>query len=286
MGTGVLVGRLRKLKHLLAVNLKLVGSNRHSSFRNLLSAELAEEICTKLNNAFPKGRVKPEDLKVAVDLFNKIRAKIIGRIGNDVDDYVINYFMRKLAAQEFDPSDPGYAHVEIGVFFGGGAIVTLQALKDSGCRHSVIEIDPLDGYYLRDNASYSGKHDPLTKMPVNLKTVKENISRCDLDAGKAVFVEDYSQSERALEVTGKYRVASIFIDGDHAYKGLKEDFYNYLKFVVPGGYILIDNYKDNHFLNHFWPDVSKFIECELIPFNETFRIILIHNRCVLLKKLK
>lgn len=282
---GVITG-LRRLKYLLAVKLKFIDPKRHKNFRNLLTRDLAEEICIKLNNAFPGERLRPEDLNTAVDMFNKIRATIVGRIGNDVDDYVINYFMRKAAAKEFAASDPSYAHVEIGVFFGGGAIMTLHALNNAGCRHKVIEIDPLDGYYLRDHSRYSGRRDPLTNISINLETVKENIAKCGLDAENVVFVDDYSQSERALGITGKYRIASIFIDGDHSYKGLKDDFYNYLKFVVPGGYILIDNYKDNHFLNHFWPDVSKFIECELVQLNEIFRIILIHNRCVLLKKLK
>ena len=162
----------------------------------------------------------------------------------------------------------------------------LNALKYLNCQHTVIGIDPLNGYYVQDNSDYSSKRDILTNLPINLETVKMNIGKCGLSLKNIIFVKDYSQSESALRVAGKYKIASIYIEGDHSYEGLKRDFGNYFQFVVPGGYILIDNYKDSHGLNHFWPDVTKFIECELIPFNESFRIILIHNRCVLLKKIK
>lgn len=281
-----MVNRVRMMKGVLLSRMHLVDSAKGKDFRNTLTREMAEEICVKLNNAFPEERVKVSDLNVVVGLFNDIRNTITGRIGNDVDDYIINYFMRKAAAKEFDPADPVYAQVEIGVFFGGGIIIMINALKSLGCRHTVIGIDPLNGYYMQDNSDYSSKRDIMTNLPIDLETVKMNIGKCGLSLKNIVFVKDYSQSENALREACKYKIASIYIDGDHSYEGLKRDFDNYFNFVAPGGYILIDNYKDNHGLNHFWPDVTKFIECELVPFNDLFRIILIHNRCVLLKKIK
>lgn len=276
---------LKKIKNKLLLKMRFFGLSKKEVFRNTLTNEMAEEICMKLNNAFPNGNFDTKQVQEAAGLFNNIKRSIIGRIGNDVDDYVINYFMRQAAAKEFKLLD-NIAQVEIGVFFASGIIMMLNALKNADCRHVVIGIDPLNGYYISDNSEYSCKRDILTDLPIDLVTVKKNIIKCGFNPDNIIFVDDYSQSEKALEAVSKYRIASIYIDGDHSYKGLKRDFDNYFKYVLPGGYILIDNYKDSHGLNHFWPDVTKFIECELIPFNESFRIILIHNRCVLLKKIK
>lgn len=281
-----MLSHVKMVKSSLLAKMHLIDLSKGKAFRNVLTNEMAEEICIKLNNAFPQESVNVAELNVVAGLFNNIRNTITGRIGNDVDDYIINYFMRKVSAKEFNPADPAYAQVEIGVFFGGGIIMMLNALKNNNCQHAIIGIDPLNGYYVQDNSDYSNKRDILTNLPIDLETVKMNIGKCGLSLKNIVFIKDYSQSATALRVVGKYKIASIYIDGDHSYEGLKKDFDNYFNFIVPGGYILIDNYKDSHGLNHFWPDVTKFIECELVPFNESFRIILIHNRCVLLKKIK
>ena len=36
----------------------------------------------------------------------------------------------------------------------------------------------------------------------------------------------------------------LFIDGAHDYHGVRKDFENYQSFVVPGGYIVFDDYND------------------------------------------
>jgi len=40
------------------------------------------------------------------------------------------------------------------------------------------------------------------------------------------------------------KIDTLFIDGDHSGKAVREDFYNYLPFMNVGGLILFDNYDD------------------------------------------
>lgn len=211
--------------------------------------------------------------------------KMTGRVCNDVDDFIVNYYMRLIAAKEFLPSDSNYAQVEIGVLFGGSMILMLDALKKNNCKHKIIGIDPLDGFYIRDNMDYSSDRDIVTNLPINLSTVEKNIVKCGFSPDDVMIIKDYSESKKAISTVSQYRICSIQLDGNHSYKGLKEDFNNYFPLIAPGGYILIDNYKDSHWLNRFHPGVTKFIECDLIPPNEAFQIILIHNRNFIIRKI-
>ena len=226
------------------------------------------------------------DFGKIVGLFNDIMNKITGRVCNDVDDFIVNYYMRLIAAKEFPPSDSNYAQVEIGVLFGGSMILMLDALKKNNCKHKIIGIDPLDGFYIRDNKDYSSDRDIVTNLPINLSTVEGNIIKCGFSPDDVMIIKDYSESKKAISAVSQYRICSIWLDGNHSYKGLKEDFNNYFPLIAPGGYILIDNYKDSHWLNRFHPGVTKFIECDLIPPTEAFQIILIHNRNFIIRKIK
>ena len=50
----------------------------------------------------------------------------------------------------------------------------------------------------------------------------------------------------------------LFIDGDHSYEGVKQDFTNYTKYVKSGGFILIDDYHKK-----YWPGIKKFVDNDI-----------------------
>ena len=56
-----------------------------------------------------------------------------------------------------------------------------------------------------------------------------------------------------------YGLLSLWIDGDHSYEGLKADWEAYTPLVVPGGYVMVDNYGDAE-----WPGVAQFLDNEVL----------------------
>jgi hypothetical protein len=68
-------------------------------------------------------------------------------------------------------------------------------------------------------------------------------------------LRDGSTGEQAKQ----YRLLSLIIDGDHSYDGVKNDWINYSPLVVPGGYVLLDDYN-----GHCWPEVAGFANKEVL----------------------
>jgi autotransporter strand-loop-strand O-heptosyltransferase len=50
-----------------------------------------------------------------------------------------------------------------------------------------------------------------------------------------------------IEILGEDKVDFLFIDGDHTYRGVKQDYYMYKEFVKPGGWIAFHDIKDTEF---------------------------------------
>jgi len=73
------------------------------------------------------------------------------------------------------------------------------------------------------------------------------------------------------------QVDLLFIDGDHSYKGISNDFNNYTKFVKTGGLIVIDDY------NSQYPDIIRF--CNEIEYSKFTKIgVFNNNELILIKK--
>jgi hypothetical protein len=53
--------------------------------------------------------------------------------------------------------------------------------------------------------------------------------------------------EKTKEVLGNTLVDFLFIDGDHTYEGVKQDFEMYKQFVKPGGWIGFHDIKNTEF---------------------------------------
>ncbi len=71
----------------------------------------------------------------------------------------------------------------------------------------------------------------------------------------------YSQDKDVIDLV-KNNVGEIdilFIDGDHTYKGVINDFENYSKLVKKGGYIIFDDYNDYLDSPYVKPAVNEII---------------------------
>lgn len=122
-------------------------------------------------------------------------------------------------------------YLEIGCYSGGSASLALSHWKKT------------TGFSVN-----IGHHEYL---PIGyLKSAEKNVNRFKNPISSFVLIEGDSHSEETISlVTKKIKESSnsldiLFIDGDHDYNGVIEDFLNYSKIVSSGGYIIFDDYLD------------------------------------------
>lgn len=250
-------------------NKKKVRNRQISPFRRYLSEAEAEFLAEQVNRAFEMD-VTSGQVQNVVEVLRYTEEKMIGRVAGDVDDYVLNYYMVSSSTHLSATSTP--ANGEIGILFGGGLLMMLHALKSIHSNHWVVAIDPLDGYY-------GQMVDPVSGLPVTLENVMENIKRFGFEMDRIRVVKARSESQEALQEVQSYPFASVWIDGDHSYEGIKRDWQNYSPFIIPGGYILIDNYHDGLF-----PGVDKFVDQDLLPNLTGWEVVTNLGRSILFKK--
>lgn len=128
-------------------------------------------------------------------------------------------------------------YLEIGAFAGGSASLVSSNQKVS----KVISIDI--GY-------------PVNKeVPIrNVNTFKHN--ECDYH-----YIEGDSTLQTTIDELKSLtdNVDILFIDGDHSYNGVMNDFFNYKDFVKKGGYIIFDDYLDSIHSPEVKPSVDNIV---------------------------
>lgn len=240
-----------------------------SLFRREVSSKEAETLAARLGQAFD-APITAQDVQEVAAFLRSAEGRMIGRIAGDVDDHVLNYYMVYRSARECRAANA--AHAEIGVLFGGGLLMMLHALRAAASDHQALAIDPLNGYYGQDI-------DPFSGLPISSENVEENIRRMGFDPGRVRLLRLRSESPEALAEASRFRLASIWIDGDHSYEGIKSDWQSYSPLVAPGGYVLFDNYHDGCF-----PGVDQFLDNDLLPRLGQWVLLAKLGRSVLLRK--
>jgi len=181
-----------------------------------------------------------------------IEKKMIGRIASHADDLILHYLMRYFSSLETQNTKDNICHMEIGVLFGGSVILADHAVKLSKQVIPIHVIDPFEGYYGQ------GK-DIITKEDITENNFLKNLSLFDIARDEVIIYKGFSNDPKIIEACKSLKVASLLIDGDHSYNGVKNDWINYSHLVIPDGYILIDNYNDQ-----YWPEVMNFINNEVL----------------------
>jgi predicted O-methyltransferase YrrM len=169
------------------------------------------------------------------------------------------------------PNDYKLNYVEIGCYAGGSACLMLQRENTN-----VFSIDlgyPIDPDVVMQNVNKLNKHNN------NYNYIK----------GSSHDLETFN---KLIEYTDEIDI--LFIDGDHTYKGVKNDFELYSKLVKNGGYIIFDDYNDHKFS----PDVKKYVNNLIKNISDAYEIIgtvkntlgakpseLIDGNCFIVKKL-
>ncbi len=110
--------------------------------------------------------------------------------------------------------------IEIGTFAGASLMVIYNALKRMGHPFKGVSIEP-------------GKHPQLIKI---LKILEEKVTHLQLLSNFAV-PEVTALFENDINLPD-----FIFVDGDHTYKGVRQDILNYFPLLAPGGIMLFHDY--------------------------------------------
>lgn len=241
-------------------------------FTRFLSYSQAKSLSRSLSKAF-NSEITIKDVDEVSRIFRRVEKQMEGRIAGDLEDHVLNYFLIRDSARLGDGQT---VHGEIGVLFGGSLLMSLFALDSVKTNRKMVAIDPLDGYYGDDAL------DPLTQLHINQETVIRNITGLGFDIAKILIIPKLSESVETLDIVRDLRFASIWIDGDHSYEGIKRDWNNYSKLIIPKGYVLFDNYHDQY---TEFPGIDKFIDEDLLLNLIGWEVVIILGRSILLRKL-
>ena len=91
--------------------------------------------------------------------------------------------------------------------------------------------------------------DDAKSAPGGESAIRSNISKSNLYRYKNDFIVGNSQSEitksKIREMVSGIDI--FFIDGDHSFEVTIRDFVNYKDLILPGGYVIFDDYHDYQF---------------------------------------
>ncbi len=138
--------------------------------------------------------------------------------------------------QLYNSSDT-ITYVELGCYAGGSACLMLQRPNTN-----VISIDL------------------GTPMPKDV--VYENVRKLNIHANLYTYIQGDSQSDETYNklISQIGTIDILFIDADHSYQGVINDFLRYHDLVKSGGYIIFDDYNDYMHCPEVKPAVTKLIE--------------------------
>jgi hypothetical protein len=113
--------------------------------------------------------------------------------------------------------------------------------------------------------------DPFHLDRTNINIVKENIAKFNIHNYDVVLTYKFSTDKSFIEDLHfkGFTTDILFIDGDHSYQGVLDDFNNFHTFVSKGGFIVFDDYQDAKYSPEVKPAVDhivKLIELNNLPF--------------------
>ena len=175
----------------------------------------------------------------------------VGRLGGHIETMLLRVMVARSV------KEPNLEVLEIGTLFGIGVAMIHEYCRGFFNNVHITVIDPLSGYYGRDNL------DVIIKMPVTRDIFVGNMQRMNIPEADYTIIEKLSTEDEAIEQASKRRYNVLIIDGDHSYSGVKHDFDNYRHLVKRGGYIVFDDYNKPD-----WPEVKDFVDKEVVGLPE------------------
>ena len=158
------------------------------------------------------------------------------------------------------------SYLEIGVHNGGSMSYVISNNKTIKC-YGIDLFDDTYGYYKNE--------DKINLLRTTLNIEKNNkCSKINLIQGNSFSNKTVEKLKNLL----KEKIDLLFIDGDHSYNGVKNDFIKYSEFVKSNGIIILDDFNIEH------TDIVKFVY-EYINNNSRYKILGVYdnNELIILK---
>lgn len=174
---------------------------------------------------------------------SQLEMQLHGRLATSIEDIILRCLVT-MAARGSPRSV-----LEIGTLFGVGAAALHEALLFDERGVHLTLLDPLDGYYGKDNI------DIMTRQPVNAAVLHKNFELAGIDPKSYTLIQHFSSEPEAIEKASANRYDVLIIDGDHSFEGVKLDFETYRRFVGVGGFIIVDDYGSPE-----WPTVTEYVD--------------------------
>jgi predicted O-methyltransferase YrrM len=178
--------------------------------------------------------------------FTKESLDIVEKISNEMEGNTFHHHYHILydLGREFNSQPINY--VEIGCYAGGSACLMLQRPNTN-----VISIDlghPIPPDIVKRNVyKFNKLNNPHTYLQGNSQTIE--------------MVNQLTNIIDSIDI--------LFIDGDHSYYGVINDFSLYHDLVKPGGYIVFDDYNDSQYSPEVNPAVNDIVK----QFSTQYKII-------------
>lgn len=169
--------------------------------------------------------------------YTKESLKLLQNISENILDQTFHHHYHVLydILTSYDDTK-NLTYVEIGCFAGGSACLALQRPNTQ-----VISID--------------------LGSPITPEVVKENVAKLNIHKNKYVYLQGNSQDTEMLNRLSKQidSIDVLFIDGDHSYQGVINDFLLYKDLVKKGGYVVFDDYNDSQHCPEVKPAVDNIV---------------------------
>lgn len=166
-------------------------------------------------------------------------------ISNAINNQTMHHHYHVLydIAQTY-PSEQHLNYVEIGCYAGGSACLMLQRPKTH-----VISID--------------------LGTPIPESIVRNNVERLNPNKNSFDYLQGNSQTHQMVTRLKNIisKVDILFIDGDHSYQAVINDFMLYSGLVKPGGYIVFDDYRDSSIVHNTSKAVDDIVDNQKSRYN-------------------
>jgi hypothetical protein len=121
-------------------------------------------------------------------------------------------------------------------------------MRYMGVEGKVVCIDPMAGFYNKEV-------DIITKLPVTADTFFKNIKLFGFRSESVELRTLKSDEPGALKGLRKRSFATLMIDGDHSYQGVRYDWETYYPLIRKEGIVLFDDYAEPA-----WPEITTFVD--------------------------
>jgi prefoldin subunit 5 len=184
--------------------------------------------------------------------FLQLEKNLTGRFASSIENLLFRYILSNSLNKD------KINILEIGTLFGISIQLIIKELKLNNIEAYADIVDPLNGFYNK----YT---DPITGYNISYNIFEDNMKTNGINKKKINVIRKYSTEDRINFKFNPYDI--IFIDGDHSYLGVKNDFNLSNANLNKNGILVFDDYKNNQ-----WSGVTEYVDKEVLTNDKFIKI--------------